>query len=186
MALHIFHLLDLWGCRGEFEYINTKLNPADLPSRVVTERGLRLSPAAFAEVDLAYGPFSVDGMSTLACQQYHRGGRPLPYVSRGPDPESIGQDFLSFNLSGFQVIYLYPPHAMVRVVLAHCREQRARGVVVLRDEREPWPAWRRLSGLGWARATALSDGSCQIRTPVGGWEQFHAAPPLVAVPFDYS
>jgi hypothetical protein len=187
LAFGVFELLDRWNCLGEFLYIPTSENPADAPTRLNPTgplRGLRLDPVVFRAVEERFGAFDLDALSDQACRQTSMRGGLVPYISRHIDADSIGENVFCYSLGDYGHVYANPPQVLLRSVVQHLRQTRARGVLVCGARDEPVPAYLRADGMGWESRMELGAGASQLRTP-GGWETFRRGGAMVAVGFDF-
>jgi hypothetical protein len=198
IALSLMSVFDQWNTLATFDHVRSADNGADEPSRGLLWRSLRLQPSEFHRLWRLWGPFDLDAMSSVACEQYGPLGEIIPYLSRSLDPRASGIGVFAhdvsklINLNGTTEsdpgqrcrVYVNPPFVMLPAVLRHLQDCGAAGVLVLPAYPEPVPSWLSRAQRSFLAVHAVSPHSVQIRGR-NGWEEFHSSPPLVAVRFDF-
>ena len=120
-------------------YIPTDLNPADLPSRVITDCGIRLSRRTFHDICRFFDVRPhIDLMASLADVQAYQ-GQPLEYISRYPESGAFATNIFATPPPAFPYYYIFPNKnvlapAMSRI-LAHYPPGRT--IFVCIQYREP-------------------------------------------------
>ena len=68
----------------QLHYIPSADNPADYPSRLLSDLDCMLSPTAWMHVETVFGPHTIDLMAVTANVQLDQQGRPLKFYSPFP------------------------------------------------------------------------------------------------------
>lgn len=84
----IFFLTSKFNLGLKTFFVPSKENPADFPSRSLSDADCKLSSLAWKLVDQAFGPHSVDLMALSSNVQCDSKGPPLRYFSPSPNPGS--------------------------------------------------------------------------------------------------
>jgi hypothetical protein len=181
--LVVFSLLRDWNAVGLWEWVASEDNRADAPSRddLMLRQSLRLAPTTFAMVLHRFGAVDFDVCGSYASQQHLEDGSPLPYYSRSLDAMTSGVDVFACDCVSVGRVYAYPPFSILAAVVEYLQRCGAYGVLICPAFPEPLPGYLRATA--WAQRLLLPEGSCELRRR--RWEVFRAAPPLVAVPFDF-
>ena len=134
------------------EHVSSALNEwADRLSREDDSTDWTLNAAAFAELDLEYGPFTVDLFATELNTRCAR------FYSRRPTPGALGVDALAHDWSG-ENAWVNPPFHLMGAVVHRILETRATATLVA-------PAWR--AQPWWSRAVAGAT-SWRLLPPASG------------------
>ena len=94
LLLEFRHCMWKWNVRARVHCVNTKVNPADEPSRRKYKGEIQLERHVFDSLWIEAGGFDIDAMASAANCQRTPGGAVLPFISLGPDPESRSVNFL--------------------------------------------------------------------------------------------
>ncbi|MEM1009099.1 MAG: hypothetical protein AAGJ35_08850, partial [Myxococcota bacterium] len=117
--------------RGNFSldmhYVPSVHNPADTPSRRLSDLDCMLSEGAWGLVERFYGPHTFDLMSLDSNCQKDRAGRRLPHFTPCPTPESSGTNVFAQRLPSGHNIYVFPPFVLVPPLLKYIIEQDFHG-----------------------------------------------------------
>lgn len=118
----------------KLSYIPSAQNPADGPSRHMSDNDASLLQTHWARVEEAFGPHSVDGMALPSNAK-------LPsFIGPVHAPGPAGMDFFAQNLETMGNIYVFPPFAIIAPTLALLREKSLRATIIL-PEVKPHPSW---------------------------------------------
>lgn len=153
-ALRTFRLQRRLGCHlADVDYVPSKENPADAPSRTIDTGDHRLNPRLFQLLNNhpSFGcswpfiGFTADWMASgRNAQRYPNTDHPLPFFSRFFEPGSAGCDFFAQLLNTAcgvpQNGYINPPWVLIPAVISYLREAEARGTIIV-PEMHPAPAW---------------------------------------------
>ena len=193
LLLEFRHYLWKWNTSASYHYVNTAENPADEPSRLQYEGEIRLIKPLFNMLWAEHRGFDVDAMASEANRQHRPDGEGLPYISKGPDPESrsinvFNERFGRKDDRDRERVYINPPFVLTRAVIWWMKECRSTGVAVVKDCAQPWPAWRHElanhSEKCWKLAVPHSEGR-RGGLIKGGFVVLHKGPGLVAYAFDF-
>lgn len=139
-------------------YINTKVNPADKPSRRLTGDDTMISPVLWQMVESYFGPHTFDLMSLDSNCMRDREGHPLPHYSPFPLPGSVGVNMFAQILNSRENYYVFPPYCMVaptiRFLLSHEGPLRCSLIVPRKD---PLPLWWPVARQGSSAMVKLVD-----------------------------
>jgi len=90
-------------------FVPSRENPADFPSRSLSDADCKLSPLAWKLVDQAFGPHSLDLMALSSNVQCDSKGKPLRFFSPFPNPGSSGTNLFAQVLDSSENAYVPPP-----------------------------------------------------------------------------
>ena len=105
-------------CDLKLLYVKSADNPADAPSRRISDSDARLTLSSWTLVEAWFGPHSFDLMALDSNCMTDREGRLLPHYTPWPLPESSGVKVFSQHLTGKENYYVFPPFNMVGVILS--------------------------------------------------------------------
>ena len=168
-------LFDRHGLTVAFEHVPTAENKSDEASRLKSFRETKMAAWVFEELFRAYGPFSVDYMSSVACaQRAPETGENVRYYSRYPDAGSSGVNVFRQNLScgpgGLaEWGYCYPPGTMAEAFSRLVLEMEVNVVMVVPCMARPWPGWRSRLDRHVRHSVALPSDFSQTRGKDLGW-----------------
>lgn len=100
-------------------FIPSKLNPADRPSREMDMMETTLSEESAREINIVFGPHSVDLMASDSNVHRFFYGVPLRYLSKNKTPSSSGVNVFAQNLSRECNPYVFPLFALIFPVLRY-------------------------------------------------------------------
>lgn len=106
------------------EYVNTKENPADAPSRALTNLDVKLSDQVWEQIQDGFGPHTVDLMSLDSNAMVDADGQPLRHFTPWETPHTAGVDVFAQQIPLEQNPYVFPPKPMVSPVLHFLEEQQ--------------------------------------------------------------
>lgn len=143
MLKQLFHLSVHLNIDLHLEYIPTRLNPADAPSRRLALQDTMLSPAAWAVVQDLYGPHSFDLMALDSNVMRDGRGQSLPHFTPVPLPGSSGVNVFAQELTCDHNYYVFPPFCMVAPLLRYFLTFTGKGFVctMLVPDLVPCPPW---------------------------------------------
>ena len=105
-------------------YVPSKDNPADAPSRSLSDLDCSLSPAAWHQVDTAFGPHTIDLMALPFNVQPDRAGRPLRFFAPLPCPQAAGINVFAQDISPDENAYVFPPFVLIGPLLKYLSSQQ--------------------------------------------------------------
>ena len=125
LALKVFSLVVQHQIRLEPEWIPRDLNErADYLSRIIDYDDWQLNPLIFAELDIAWGPHSVDRFASFQNCQIDR------FNSRCWNPGSEAVDAFTVNWS-VEINWWCPPIALIPRVIRHAQVCEAKGTLIV-------------------------------------------------------
>ena len=123
-------------------FVPSRENPADFPSRSLSDADCKLSPLAWKLVDQAFGPHSLDLMALSSNVQCDSKGKPLRFFSPFPNPGSSGTNLFAQVLDPSENAYVFPPFVLVGPLLNFLSSQPCPITLVVPDvspKRYWWP-----------------------------------------------
>jgi len=127
-------------------YVPTKDNPADAPSRSLSDLDCSLSLAAWHQVDTTFGPHTIDLMALPFNVQADRAGRPLRFFARLPCPQAAGINVFAQDISPDENAYVFPLFVLIGPLLKYLSSQGCAFSIVVPDlclRRFWWPLVQR-------------------------------------------
>uniref|UniRef100_A0A8W8L9T9 Tyr recombinase domain-containing protein n=1 Tax=Magallana gigas TaxID=29159 RepID=A0A8W8L9T9_MAGGI len=125
----------------KLHFIPSGDNAADGPSRSLSFQDCQLSEKSWSEIQLAYGPHSVDLMALDSNVMLNERGEKLRHFKQGPSPLSSGINVFSQDVSLEDNPYVFPPFCLISVLLKFLESQRVRKCTVVVPEIVPTPVW---------------------------------------------
>ncbi|KAK3744016.1 hypothetical protein QZH41_004826 [Actinostola sp. cb2023] len=104
-------------------YIPSRQNPADAPSRTLSDKDCKLSPAAWLRVEQLFGPHTIDLMALDSNTQLDVNGNPLKHFSPWFTPLSAGVNVFAQVIDGLENAYVFPPFVLVAPLLRFLQER---------------------------------------------------------------
>ena len=114
-------------------YVPSKDNPPDAPSRSLSDLDCSLSPAAWLQVDKAFGPHTIDLMPLPFNVQNNRAGCPLRFFSPFPCTQAFGVNVFAQDISSDENAYVFPPFVLIGPLLKYLRSQLCTFSIVVPD-----------------------------------------------------
>ena len=142
------------------KYVSSAENPADRPSRHLSDLDCSLSPRLWSIIQRDFGGpigHTCDLMALDSNAQCDPQGHPLPHFAPVLTPHAIGVNIFAQNISPisnhlFSRCYAFPPFALIGPLIRFLQQQRANCTIVVPD-RYPRPYW-------WP---VISTDACQSR-----------------------
>ena len=125
----------------QLKYINTKVNPADAPSRALSKKDAHLAGAYWRILDDMFGPHTCDLMALDSNAMVSRDGTVLKHFTPHPTPGSSGENVFTQAVGQEKNPYAFPPIAMISPLLCLLEEQKVKVctmVVPSRVHKESW------------------------------------------------
>ena len=97
-------------------YLPSSSNPADVPSRTMSDLDCMLSPTAWSLVQLKFGPHSFDLCALDSNAERDAAGFVLPHTP-WPTPQSAGVNVSAQHLPENHNLYVFPPIVLVGLFL---------------------------------------------------------------------
>lgn len=127
-------------------YVPSGDNPADTPSRALSDSDCMLSPRVWREVQRCWGPRSIDLMALDSNAPRDSLGVRLRHFTPWPSVESAGVNILTQTLHPSDNAYVFPPLALVGVVLRFLSSQPCPFTFVTPDPHPRRYWWPIISG----------------------------------------
>ena len=130
-------LKDIFHCCREFNfsldvhYVPSSRNPADVPSRSLSDADCMLSKSAWEQVERFFGPHTFDLMSLDSNCQRDRAGRCLPHFTPCATPSSSGINVFAQSLPSDRNLYVFPPFVLIAPLLKCILEQDFHGAFTI-------------------------------------------------------
>ena len=115
-------------------------NPADAPSRVLSDKDCKLSASAWSKVQQAFGPHTIDLMSLDSNVQFDEKGVPLRHFTPFYTPMSSGINVFAQVISRDENAYVFPPFVMMGPLLKFLLQARI-PVTIIAPQLSPIPYW---------------------------------------------
>lgn len=93
------------------------LNPADLPSRALSDTDCKLSPLAWKVVQQSYGPHTLDLLALASNVQCDQHGNPLRFYEPFLDPGCSGVNVFTQTISASENSYAFPSFVLMGPLL---------------------------------------------------------------------
>lgn len=101
----------------KFCFVPSALNPADLPSRALSDTDCKLSPLAWKLVQRSYGPHTLDLFALTSNVQCDQHGNPLRFFAPFPNPGCSGVNVFAQTISPSENAYAFPPFVLLGPLL---------------------------------------------------------------------
>ena len=98
-------------------FVPSALNPADLPSRALSDIDCKLSPLACKLVKQCYGPHTLDLFALASDVQCDQHGNPLRFYAPFPNPGCSGVNVFAQTISPSKNAYAFPPFVLMGPLL---------------------------------------------------------------------
>ena len=125
----------------QLQYVNTKDNPADAPSRSLTKQDAKLAGPFWRMVEDAYGPHSCDLMALDSNCMVSSDGTPLRHFTPYATPGSSGINVFTQDITREFNPYVFPPLPMIPPLLAFLQENAVHQCTVVLPStpfKQPW------------------------------------------------
>lgn len=140
------------------QFVPSKLNEADAPSRQISYADSMLDGKTWGIVEKVFGPHTVDLMASDSNSMKAKGGGVLRHFTPCPMPFTAGVDVFAQNIRKELNPYVFPPFGMVFPVLSFLKEQEIPVCTCILPYRQPVPVWQPLVE------------ECKISSVVLGWQ----------------
>ena len=114
-------------------YVPSKNNPADAPSRSLSDLDCSLSPAAWHQVDKAFGPHTIDLMALPFNVQADRAGHPLRFFAPLPCTQAFGINVFAQDILSDENAYVFPPFDLIGPLLKYLHSQQCTFSIMVPD-----------------------------------------------------
>ncbi len=141
-------------------YVPSSENPADFPSRKVSDIDCMLSERAWEPVERLFGPHTFDLMSLDSNCQRHGKGQCLPHFTPCASPSSSGINVFAQSLPSDHNLYVFPPFVLIAPLLKCIFEQDCHGAftIVISDLKHRRFWWALLQSLAVDRVLLGREG----------------------------
>ena len=123
-----------------FQFVPSRSNPADAPSRQLSDKDCILSEESWQHVERHFGPHSIDLMSLDSNTQVDLQGRPLKHFSSSFSPQSSGVNMFAQSIACSENAYVIPPFTLIGPVLKFLLKSEVSFSIVVR-QLSPLPFW---------------------------------------------
>lgn len=128
------------------QHVPSEENPADVPSRVISDLDATLSEDTWRILERSFGPHSIDLMALPTNARCDSAGRRLRFFSPLPCQEAYGTNIFSQQLAPNENAYVFPPFLLVGPLLRHLAPQGCAVTMVVPDlypRKYWWPLLQR-------------------------------------------
>ena len=122
------------------KYVPSSANPADPPSRVLSDLDCTLSRKAWRELEQKFGPHTIDLMSLDSNAQIDSKGKTLRHFTPFFTPHSLGVNVFAQTISPAENAYVFPPFVLVGPLLRFLLESELCFSIVV-PKLYPLPFW---------------------------------------------
>ena len=136
----IFQLTVRFNLALAISFVPSADNPADRPSRTLSDIDCMLSPLAWKAVQLAYGPHTFDLLALASNVQRDLHDRPLRFYAPFPNPGCSGVNIFAQTISPSENAYAFPPFILLGPLLKFLSPQPCPLTIIAPDLR-PRPYW---------------------------------------------
>ena len=167
------------------DYVPTKENPADQPSRRLSSLDSTLTPKIWNLVQTEFGTelgHSCDLMALDSNSMKDYSGNPLPHFTPYPSPDSLGVNFFAQDLSShsshLQRPYVFPPLLLIGPVLRFLQSHNQACTMLILDvypRKYWWPALQRASRRAYKLASKGDTDALLVPTR-DGWKPHPGLP----------
>ncbi|XP_062591418.1 uncharacterized protein LOC134252891 [Saccostrea cucullata] len=123
------------------QYVQSKLNVADEPSRSISLSDSMLSETSWAYVEQLFGPHTVDLMSLDSNCMKDRYGKLLRHFTPYPTPLSGGVNVFVQNVNDEENPYVFPPFQMIFPLLSLLKEKNVKHCTMVLPIFQEKPVW---------------------------------------------
>ena len=95
------------------QYVPSRSNPADLPSRTLSDLDASLDVKPWNLVDSTFGPHTIDLTALPSNVKSDHSGRPLKFFSPFPCVQAQGTNVFSQVLSSSENAFVFPPFTLI-------------------------------------------------------------------------
>lgn len=138
----IFQLTLRFNLALSISFVPSADNPADRPSRTLSDIDCKLSSLAWKSVQLAYGPHSLDLLALASNVQRDLHDRPLRFYAPFPNPGCSGVNVFAQSISHSENAYAFPPFILLGPLLKFLSPQPCPLTIIapdLRPRQYWWP-----------------------------------------------
>lgn len=114
-------------------FVPSKVNPADAPSRCLSDLDCFLSPTAWYQVDTAFGPHTIYLMALPFNVQADRACRLLTFFAPLLCVQPLGINVFAQDISSDENAYVFPPFVLIGPLLKYLRSQQCTFSIVVPD-----------------------------------------------------
>ena len=123
-----------------FHFIPSSCNPADFPSRTLSDKDCMLSESAWLKVDSRFGPHTLDMMSLDSNAQKDASGDLLKHFTPFPTPLSAGVNVFAQVIQQEENAYVFLPFVLVGPLLKFLESSIVSFTIVV-PQLDPLPFW---------------------------------------------
>jgi len=91
-----------------FQFVPSRSNPADAPSRQLSDKDYMLSEESWRRVERHFGPHSIDPMSLDSNTQVDLQGCPLKHFTPSFTPQSSGVNMFAQSIACSENAFIFP------------------------------------------------------------------------------
>ncbi|EDO30749.1 predicted protein [Nematostella vectensis] len=114
-------------------FVPSRNNPADSPSRVLSDLDCTLSAQTWRSIDIAFGPHSIDLMALPSNVMHDHAGRPLRFFSQLPCVQAESTNVFAHSLLPEENAYVFPPFILMGPLLGHLSKRACPFSIVVPD-----------------------------------------------------
>ena len=151
-------------------YVPSHLNPADQPSRVLSDLDCTLSQDMWKRIDTTFGPHTIDLMALPSNVHHNRSGNPLPFFSPFPCPQSAGTNVFAQSIARQENAYVFPPFLLIGPLFRFLESQSCTFTIIVHDispRKYWWPLVFRRASCAYKLASKGNNNVLLFPTKLG-------------------
>ena len=113
-------------CRNlsiSLQYVTSRSNPADAPSRTLSDLDASLDVRPWNLVESTFEPRTINLMALPSNVKLDRSGRPLKFFSPFPCVQAQGTNVFSQELASSENAYVFPPFTLIGPLIKYLASQ---------------------------------------------------------------
>ena len=122
------------------QYVPSRSNPADSPSRTLSDLDAALDIRPWNLVESTFGPHTIALMALPSNVKLDRSGRPLKFFSPFPCVQAQGTNVFSQVLSSSENAFVFPPFTLISPLLKYLASQPCPFTMIAPDV-SAWKYW---------------------------------------------
>ena len=170
MNYEVHRFPEYFDCCREFNfsldvhYVPSSKNPADFPSRKVSDMDCMVSERAWGQIERLFGPHTFDLMSLDSNCRHDGTSQCLPRFTHCATPFSSGINVFAQSLPSDHNLYVFPPFVLIAPLLKCIFEQDFHGAftIIIPDLKPRRFWWALLQSLAIDRVFLARTNECGV------------------------
>lgn len=114
-------------------YVPSHLNPADQPSRVLSDLDCTLSQDRWKRINTTFGPHTIDLMALPSNVRHNRSGNPILFFSPFLCPQSASTNVFAQSIARQENAYVFPPFFLIGPLSRFLESQSCTFTIIVPD-----------------------------------------------------